>query len=496
MTDLSTARNTPERKSANDKVVTLAPLEEMSPYDPLALAYSRRNAPLAAQTIATLSQKSAVSLLLLGVGLCMVCNLLRGVFPFLEIWADILFLFASAPLVVLMILPALHRVSVYAKNFQPLDYLFPRGDVARNDGLLPRYTVLVPLYREGNVVRHTLKSLERIDYPEDRLEVLLLIEGSDSDTRNALPSNLPAHFRIIDIPTLPPRSKPRVLNHGLEQATGEFLVVYDAECLPEPEQLRNAVRAHEEGGEETWAVQAKLRYDNPEDSWLSQLFCSEIAFWFDYYLPYLSSKGYPIPLGGSSNHFKTCRLREIGGWDAFNVTEDADMTLRIYERGGRIGLMESETLQRSPTRAKTWVKQRTRWVKGFIQTLLVHSRRESQGRFGAYFLFCMSGSLLVVYASLFLALSLCAYGSPFNYPIAMVGLVGILASFLGQLVMCFGSLKNYREVRVSGLTVLRRFLFPGILVYWFLYLVANARALYQLLTNPFYWDKTDHSKEA
>src|SRR5690606_24220779 len=123
MTDLSTARNTPERESANNQVVPLAPVEEVSPYDPLALAYSRRNAPLAAQTIATLSQKSAVSLLLLGVGLCMVCNLLRGVFPFLEIWADILFLFASAPLVVLMILPALHRVSVYAKNFQPLDYL-------------------------------------------------------------------------------------------------------------------------------------------------------------------------------------------------------------------------------------------------------------------------------------------------------------------------------------------------------------------------------------
>lgn len=469
--------------------------------DPLAEDYSRKNAPFSARTVASTGQVCAFSLLavvqlaIIGLSLVRESWWIDRLAPSMPQLVDRILLSEAFVLVALMALPGLHRLFVLFKNFDPLDQLFPVSERASNDADLPTYTILVPLYREEDIVGQTLKAMQAVDYPEDKLQVLLLIEASDAATRAALPV-LPPNFAVVDVPPAFPRSKPRSLNHGLARATGDFLVVYDAECVPDPGQLRNAVAAHHKLGDRYWAVQAKLRYNNPEDSWVSLLFCSEIAFWFDRYLPYLAMKRYPIPLGGSSNHFRTDRLREIGGWDAYNMTEDADMTIRIDRRGGRIGLLESETIQRSPIRASTWIKQRTRWIKGFLQCLLVHTRRIPGIRFSRFMLIGMSGSLLLPFSILYCLIVVAAIPGDLDASLIQLGFGAYAVAFLGQAAMCLASLQRYRPLEKSGWTTFRRLVFPGIFTYWLLYLVANGRALLQLLFRPFHWDKTDHRAEA
>lgn len=186
----------------------------------------------------------------------------------------------------------------------------------------PAYTILCPLYREANVVPDLAASLRRLDYPHEALQVILLVEGDDHETVNAaLAATTAPHIEVLIVPPAAPRTKPKALNAGLARARGEFLVVYDAEDRPDPQQLRAALAAFEDGGDRLACVQAPLEIDNAEDSWIARQFAAEYAIQFREMLPMLARVGLPLPLGGSSNHFRTSVLRACGGWDPFNVRE-------------------------------------------------------------------------------------------------------------------------------------------------------------------------------
>ena len=220
------------------------------------------------------------------------------------------------------------------------------------------------------------EEIGKLDYPQEKLEVMLLLEADDAETRNALEtSGLPPYCRVITIPDLPPKTKPRACNFGLARARGEFCVIYDAEDAPEPDQLRKAyVVFRRDTEKKVLCVQGKLNYFNSRYNLLTRLFTVEYSTYFDLTLPGYQLFRLPLPLGGTSNHFRTEILRGIGGWDPFNVTEDCDLGLRIYEYGYKTKLMNSTTYEEANSQLWNWMRQRSRWVKGFVQTHLVHYR--------------------------------------------------------------------------------------------------------------------------
>ncbi len=240
----------------------------------------------------------------------------------------------------------------------------------------PLYTVLVPLYRERNVARNILASLAKLDYPHDRLEVKFLLEADDADTLEALVSaGIPAHAEIVIVPLAQPKTKPRACNHGLARARGEFLVIFDAEDRPDADQLKQAVLAFRGASENVVCFQAQLAYHNHRQNLLTRWFALEYNVWFRRYLAGLVRLGTPIPLGGTSNHFRTDALRTLGGWDPFNVTEDCDLGVRLAMSGAATRTLDSTTWEEATSRVGNWLRQRSRWLKGYLVTHLVWSRR-------------------------------------------------------------------------------------------------------------------------
>jgi glycosyltransferase XagB len=240
----------------------------------------------------------------------------------------------------------------------------------------PVYSVLVALFRESPVVAQLVSALGGLDYPSAKLDILLIIESCDDETRDALAAlTLARHMRVIVVPDGVPRTKPRALNYGLTFARGDYVVVFDAEDQPEPDQIHKALAAFQTGPPNLGCVQAALNIYNPSLSWLTSQFTLEYTALFDAILPALARVNLPVPLGGTSNHFKRQALDHVGAWDAYNVTEDADLGLRLARQGWRVGVLASTTWEEAPPTLKTWMAQRTRWLKGWMQTYAVHMRQ-------------------------------------------------------------------------------------------------------------------------
>ncbi len=236
------------------------------------------------------------------------------------------------------------------------------------DDELPVYTIIAALYREASSVDGLLAAFEQLNYPPEKLDVKLVIEADDRETHAAIAARkcrIP--IDVIEAPAVGPRTKPKALNVALPFARGAFIVIYDAEDRPEPDQLRHALQAFRDAGDDLACVQAALSIDNTCDSWLARLFTAEYAGQFDAFLPGIAALHLPLPLGGSSNHFRTATLRKMCGWDAYNVTEDADLGMRLARFGYRTGVIECTTYEEAPARFGPWLRQRTRWFKGWMR---------------------------------------------------------------------------------------------------------------------------------
>jgi cellulose synthase/poly-beta-1,6-N-acetylglucosamine synthase-like glycosyltransferase len=328
----------------------------------------------------------------------------------------------------------------------------------------------------------------------------VLLEADDEETPAALAAaDPPGYFRAIVLPDSQPKTKPKACNVGLTTARGEFLVIYDAEDRPDPDQLKKAVYAFRRSGRRVVCLQAALNYWNTRDNALTRMFTLEYSFWFDYMLPGLYALRMPIPLGGTSNHFRTQALRDLGGWDPYNVTEDADLGIRASMSGYEVGIIDSTTFEEANRSYPNFIRQRSRWIKGYLQTVLVHSRRpvrllrEAGPKALLGFGLLIGGTPLTFLAMPPLILVTVAYalGQPLGWfpelpPWVMV--VGITNLVLGNGVSVYIAMAGAFKRRNYGL-VPWALLNP---VYWLLHSVASYKALWQLITRPHYWEKTRH----
>ena len=244
------------------------------------------------------------------------------------------------------------------------------------DWLLPVYTVLVPLVREANVLpgpRPHRCAPSTIPPPSSRSFWCWRLP-TPRRRRPCWAWSCPATSAPLVVPDRAPHTKPKALNYALQFARGDFVVVYDAEDRPQPDQLRRAWEVFRHAPPELGCLQAQLNIYNPRQSWLTRQFTIEYSALFDAILPALERLRLPVPLGGTSNHFPRATLISVGAWDPYNVTEDADLGIRLARQGYRTGVLGSTTWEEAPPVFGIWIKQRTRWLKGWMQTYLVHTR--------------------------------------------------------------------------------------------------------------------------
>ncbi len=376
-----------------------------------------------------------------------------------------------------------------------------KEDIAKvKNETLPIYTILLPVYKEDKLIRKLIWNLRSLDYPKSKLDVKLLIEEDDDKTLNAVRElDFPANFEVIVVPFHMPKTKPKACNYGLFFSRGEYLTIYDAEDVPDSNQLKKVVVLFRKLPEDFVVIQGALNYFNKNENILTRMFTLEYSYWFDYMLPGLETLDVPIPLGGTSNHFKLDKLIELGAWDPFNVTEDADLGVRVYDKGFKIGVANSTTLEEANNEFFNWIRQRSRWIKGYMQTYLVHMRNPVklirrigwQGFFGFNFFIGGTSFTFLLYPILLLFFVLYLI---FNF----VGIRQLFPDWVLYVSIFNFIAGNVLMVYINMLAVFKRRYYELILfallnpIYWLMHSRAAYKGLWQLITKPFYWEKTNH----
>jgi cellulose synthase/poly-beta-1,6-N-acetylglucosamine synthase-like glycosyltransferase len=366
------------------------------------------------------------------------------------------------------------------------------------DHELPVYTVLIPLRDEAAMVPMLYRAMSGLDYPPEKLDIKFVVEARSPETVAAVRTLLgDAHFRLIEVPPGKPATKPKALDYALPLARGRYVVVYDAEDVPEPDQLRRAASRFE-ADPALVCLQAELVPDNATETALTALFAGEYAGLFGRLLPALARWGWPVPLGGTSNHFRTATLRDIGGWDAFNVTEDADLGVRLARRGLKAATLASRTYEEAPVTLLAFMAQRTRWMKGWMLTFIVHNRRPQRlladlGWRGFLAFQALVGGMIVA------ALLHTVFAGALLGRLIFEGLDGFVPGDMWDWasagILCIGYGGAFAVV-TSGLAhqgamhlLPMQLLLPA---YWVLHSIATLNAAVELFRRPSHWSKTTH----
>ena len=373
------------------------------------------------------------------------------------------------------------------------------------DADLPVYTVLLPVYGEPEIVANLVAGVGKIDYPADKLDILLVLEADDHETRAAVEHADLDGITPVLVPPSEPRTKPKACNVAMDLPSerSDIVTIYDAEDIPDPLQLRRAAAVFAASPPEVGSVQARLGYYNERENLLTRWFAIEYDQWFSYMLPALSASKCVIPLGGTSNHIRTDVLREVGGWDAYNVTEDADLGIRLARYGYRTVVLDSLTGEEANADVVNWVRQRSRWYKGYLQTFLVHTRHPVD----------MVRELGLVPA---LRISNLTAGMPIANTLNLLFWTLLLVWFAGKpdfmhslfpgpiyylcvLMFTVGNLATIMLGVVSTRTLGKPYLLGAALLvpgYWFLQSMAAIKSMAQLIYKPSYWEKTVHGLSA
>ena len=364
---------------------------------------------------------------------------------------------------------------------------------------LPVVSILVPLYREREIARHLLARLARLDYPSDLLDICLILEDDDDLTRVTLDQIvLPPRYQVIEVPKGTLRTKPRALNYALDFARGSIIGIYDAEDAPAPDQINKVVRRFAQLGPDVACLQGVLDYYNTSSNWLARCFTLEYATWFRVVLPGLQRLGLVVPLGGTTLFLRRPAIEQVGGWDAHNVTEDADLGLRLARHGFRTELIDTVTEEEANARVLPWINQRSRWLKGYAITWAVHMRNPVRlwrdlgaWRFaGVQVLFLGTLSQFVL-APLLWSFWIIPLGLPHpvqtllpSGAVMALGIGFLMSELIGIAVACLAA-------RRAGKPFLMIWT-PTLQVYFILASFAVYKALLEIVTRPYYWHKTVH----
>ncbi len=367
---------------------------------------------------------------------------------------------------------------------------------------LPKVSILVPLYRETEIAGALIHRLRKLSYPKALLDVVLVLEEHDTLTQRTLQTtDLPSWMRMIAVPSYSGlTTKPRAMNYALDFCKGEIIGVWDAEDAPVPDQIEQVVARFDAAPDDVVCLQGILDYYNPRTNWRARCFTIEYSSWFRIVLPGIARMGLVVPLGGTTLFFRRDALEALGGWDAHNVTEDADLGVRLCRAGWRTELIDTVTFEEANCRAWPWIRQRSRWLKGFMVTYLVHMRRPRQlwRDLGAWRFFGFQAFFLGTLGQFLLApvlwsfwLVLLGFGHPVTeiVPQGVVVAGALLLAASEVLGICIGLAAVSRPGRRHLMIYV-----PTMMFYFPLGVIAAYKALAEVLFKPFFWDKTQHGQ--
>ena len=401
---------------------------------------------------------------------------------------------------------------VFKGSYRDAQLRFTEEELAAIDETeLPVYTILVPVYKEKEVIKHLIQNIQNLDYPQYKLDVCILLEEDDVETIEVVRGmNLPHYFTPMIVPTTQPKTKPKACNYGLIRAKGKYVVIYDAEDRPEPDQLKKVFLSFKKLPPSYVCVQCKLNYFNSDQNALTRMFTQEYSMWFELLLVGILQIRTPVPLGGTSNHFKIDFLKEVGAWNPFNVTEDADLGIRLFKKGYQTAIVDSRTWEEANSKVSNWIRQRSRWIKGYMQTWLVHMRHPVQlykacglKGFIGYQAMVLGTPVLPLINPIFWSFMLLWYLTEAQWISSLFpGILYYIACFqliFGNFMFIYtNAVGMYWVIRDCALKQKQPFSYGLIKyallspLYWFLMSVAAYKALFQLLIKPFYWEKTIH----
>ena len=427
------------------------------------------------------------------------CALIGFLLWSLEAWRAVFFLCLIITIANLMASTLLKATallfSLHAQT-SPKTALYGLPDV------LPKVSILIPLYKEKDIASQLIVRLERLDYPRSHLEILLVLESHDCQTKACLAAlKLPSWIRVIEAAPGQIKTKPRALNYALPFCMGDIIGVLDAEDAPEPSQLRSVVTKFSKVDAKTVCLQGRLDYYNPRSNWLARCFTMEYASWFRVLLPALAQLGFAIPLGGTTLYFRRSALVELGGWDAHNVTEDADLGIRLARTGYCCAMLDTTTFEEANNKPLLWIKQRSRWIKGYMMTYAVHMRAPKRllrdlglRQFFGFQLVFLPAILMFLLAPVVWSFWLIPLGivPAENFGVPRPILTGLIylycAAFtLDMLVSAVGLFKAGHRKILPWI--------PSQYFYFPLATFAAIKALVEVVITPYYWDKTSHGKQ-
>ena len=406
--------------------------------------------------------------------------------------------------IVLYVATLTYRLVLLRDSLHHRDVVDVPDAVARAAGAadLPTYTVIVPAYREPELLQTALDHLEALDYPRRKLQILLLLEADDTATIAAAHRRPRRGVDIVLVPPSEPRTKPKACNYALAEATGELLTIFDVEDRPDPLQLRRAAIAFRALPPSVASLQARLDFYNADQNIITRWFSIEYRTWFTQYLPGLVHRRAPVPLGGTSTHFRRRTLDRLGAWDPFNVTEDADLGIRLHRAGYRTYVLASTTQEEANSDFVNWAKQRSRWYKGYLQTWLVHMRdprrlHHELGTWGflGFNLFVGGTPILALLNPMFWALTAIWF---IGRPTFIAALFPTWIYYLGLACWLGGNFAfAYSNLLVAHESDDGRLLSAALLspLYWVMMSMAAIKAVLQLVIAPSFWEKTRHGLE-
>lgn len=413
----------------------------------------------------------------------------------------------SKPILSLMALMAIACVTLVLAMLLKIVglYLSLRGNNSDDQGPRavpidrPLVSLLVPLFKEAEIAGHLLKRLGRLDYPADRLDICLILEEGDDQTRATLDrTDLPANAQVITVPRGTLQTKPRALNYALDFARGSIIGIYDAEDAPAPDQIDRVVDHFAQRDSRVACLQGVLDFYNTERNWMARCFTLEYATWFRLILPALERLGLVVPLGGTTLFLHRDAIEAVGGWDAHNVTEDADLGARLARHGYRTELIDTVTLEEANARVWPWVRQRSRWLKGYAMTYAVQMRAPVRlwrdlgaWRFAGVQVLFLGTLLQLATAPILWSFWLHLFGLP--HPIVEAMPPNLFLSLIAISVLS-EAVSFALAVRATTLSGRRRLWLwaPTMILYFPLATIALYKALWEMLSRPFFWDKTTH----
>jgi len=367
------------------------------------------------------------------------------------------------------------------------------------DSNMPVYTLLIPLFKEADILPILAQNINNLNYPKEKLDIKLILEARDTETiAAARQCKFLGCVDIIEVAWSLPQTKPKALNYAIPFIRGEYTVIYDAEDKPDPQQLRKAVYSFRSQTENIACFQARLNFFNDSETFFSAMVSVEYTLWFNFWLNAAGQMHMPLPLGGTSNHLRTDILKEVGGWDPYNVTEDAELGLRLSQRGYRTMLLDSDTFEEASTSFRDWNNQRSRWIKGHLKTwyVFICNIRSFTAATG------LKGFSIL---NLFIGLPyVCLLLNPLFFIIwiihkmFLIGIPEIYVRMTDFNLVVYNLVSIFMALSALWLTKRKHLLLYALLlpVYWICMIISAFKAVWQLIFNPFYWEKTTHGTSA